>query len=297
LEAPSLLFLNKLLYPVSSLLVSSTNFIDKKFEKKQNDLSVEDLSHVIDITTNENTTEEEKEMLKGIATLGTIQVKQIMKSRVDVVAFDLEADFEKLLGKVKESGFSRIPVYKDTFDTVKGILYVKDLLMHIDKKNGFEWQKLVRQAYFVPENKKIDDLLKDFQKKKIHLAIVVDEYGGTSGIVTLEDVLEEIVGEISDEFDEVEFRFSKVDETTYIFEGKASLNDICKVMNLEYDVFDEMKGDSDSIGGLIIELKGKIPQLYEEIDQSNFNFKIESVDKRRVKRVRITVKNKNKQPA
>ncbi|MBN4081778.1 gliding motility-associated protein GldE [bacterium AH-315-C07] len=289
-----ILILDKILYPLSSLLVSSTNIIDKRIQKKKHDLSVEDLTHVIEITTDETTTKEEKDMLKGIASLGTIQVKQIMKSRVDVTAFDLETNFQELLLQVRDSGFSRIPVFEETFDSVKGILYVKDLLMHLDEKSDFEWQKLVRPPYFVPETKKIDDLLKDFQKKKIHLAIVVDEYGGTSGIITLEDVLEEIVGEISDEFDEDEFKYAKVDDNTYIFDAKIPINDLCKIMKLEADTFDELKGESDSIGGLVLEISGKIPSKDEVVESSNFNFKILAVDNKRVKRIRISkVNNKS----
>ena len=286
-------FLDKLFVPLSRILVSSTNLIDKRIQSKKHDVSVEDLSHVIEITNDNETTEAEKEMLKGIVNLGTTQVKQIMKSRVDVTAFDITTGYHDLLNEVKRLGYSRIPVYEENFDKVKGILYIKDLLMHMKKEDDFNWQGLIRTPYFIPENKKIDDLLKDFQDKKIHMAIAVDEYGGTSGIVTLEDVLEEIVGEITDEFDHDLPIYKKIDENTYIFEGRTLLNDVIKLIELDNHEFDEIKGDSDSLGGLLLELAGKIPKLHEKISYKNFDFKIEAVDKRRIKKVRISIQPKD----
>lgn len=285
-------YLDKLFMPFSNVLVYSTNFIDKRIKKKKHEVSVEDLSHVINIATGETTSNSEKDMLKGIVNMGTIPVKQIMRSRIDITAVNYNTKYDNLLKIVKESGYSRIPVFEENFDKIKGILYVKDLLMHLEGNDDFKWQQILRAPYFVPENKKIDDLLKDFQEKKIHMAIVVDEYGGCSGIITLEDVLEEIVGEITDEFDEDAPVFSKIDDHTFIFEGKTSLNDISKIMGLELNVFDSFKGDSDSLGGLVLEISGKMPKVQEEIHHKNFVFKIESADRRKINKVKIVI-NKN----
>lgn len=208
-----------------------------------------------------------------------------------MVALDITAPFPEVLEVIVGSGFSRIPVHEESFDNIKGILYVKDLLPHLEKKAEFEWQKLLREVFFVPENKKINDLLQEFQEKKIHLAIVVDEYGGTSGIITLEDVLEEIVGEITDESDSgtEEFVYDKIDEHTYLFEGKTTINDFCKIIDVDDEIFDEVKGDSDSLAGLILELEGKIPERGEETTYLNYIFKVVEVDYRRIKRIRVTI--------
>ncbi len=284
----------KIFYPFSSLLVRSTSFLDNKLAKKGHGMSRSELSDAIELTAGEDTPEEGKKILQGIVKFGDIEVKEIMRSRVDVVALDMDAAFTVVMKVIVESGFSRIPIYKETFDQIQGILYVKDLLPHLEKTEQFKWQHLIRDAFFVPENKKINDLLQEFQEKKIHLAIVVDEYGGTSGIITLEDVLEEIVGEITDESDSgtEEFMFEKIDDHTYIFEGKTTINDFCKIVEEDDDLFDEVKGDSDSLAGLILELEGKIPGKGDESSFMNYTFKVEEVDLKRIKRIRVSITKK-----
>jgi gliding motility-associated protein GldE len=281
----------KVFYPFSSILVRSTTFLDKRIAKVSYAISRSELSDAIELTADDSTPEEGKKILQGIVKFGDIEVKEIMRSRVDVVALDITAPFPEVLEVIVGSGFSRIPVHEESFDNIKGILYVKDLLPHLEKKAEFEWQKLLREVFFVPENKKINDLLQEFQEKKIHLAIVVDEYGGTSGIITLEDVLEEIVGEITDESDSgtEEFVYDKIDEHTYLFEGKTTINDFCKIIDVDDEIFDEVKGDSDSLAGLILELEGKIPERGEETTYLNYIFKVVEVDYRRIKRIRVTI--------
>ncbi|MCD4724600.1 MAG: gliding motility-associated protein GldE [Bacteroidales bacterium] len=281
----------RVFYPFSSLLVRSTSFLDKRIARKSHILSRSELSDAIEITAGESTPEEGKKILQGIVKFGDIEVKEIMRSRVDVIALDIQASYTEVMDVIVKSGFSRIPVYTDNFDNIKGILYVKDLLPHLDKDTKFNWEKLIRDAFFVPENKKINDLLQEFQERKIHLAIVVDEYGGTSGIITLEDVLEEIVGEITDESDSgtEEFVYEKIDEHTYIFEGKTTINDFCKIIGIDDDIFDEGKGESDSLAGLILELEGKIPEQGDETSFMNYVFKIIEVDLKRIKRIRVTI--------
>lgn len=285
-------FLIRLFYPLSAILVKSTSFIDKRLAGKGINISISDLSDAIELTSDENTPEEEKKMLKGIVKFGDIDVKEIMKSRVDVVTIEMNTGFNELLKIIIDSGYSRIPVYEESFDKVRGILYVKDLLPHLDKKEGYDWHRLIRDAFFVPENKKISDLLREFQERKIHMAIIVDEYGGTSGIITLEDIIEEIVGEITDEFDivEDEISYSKIDENNYIFEGKTTINDFCKIIEIEDDIFDDVKGESDSLAGLILELEGEIPKKGTCIFHRNFEFKILASDDRRIQRIKISVK-------
>jgi gliding motility-associated protein GldE len=291
-KTSALLYFSKILFkPLAQILVASTNFIDKKIKRKGPEISVDELSHALEIANDINESDEEHKILKSIISFGDISVKQVMTARVDVVAIEYNTKYSDVLKIIEESGFSRIPVYKGTFDTVIGILYIKDLLPHIDKNNNFKWQKLLRTPYFVPESKKLDDLLKSFQNRKIHIAIVVDEYGGTSGIITLEDVLEEIVGEISDEFDDDEYVYSKLDDNNYIFEAKIPLNDLYRILKLEDEKpFDEVKGDADTLGGLVIEIAGKIPQKNERIVYENFVFTIEAADKRRIKRIKLTIK-------
>jgi putative hemolysin len=214
-----------------------------------------------------------------------------MKSRMDITAFDIEDDYHELMDRINKNGLSRIPVYRDTIDRIEGVLYVKDLLPFIDKEDAFKWQELLRPGFFVPESKKVDSLLKDFQEKRVHMAIVVDEYGGTSGLITLEDVIEEIVGEINDEFDEeVDVAYNKLDENTYIFEGKTSLNDFSKIINEEVSNFDEVKGDSESLGGLLLELNNKLPRAGEKINFNKFVFTAVAVDQKRIKRIRVFIK-------
>lgn len=288
LMARPIMFLNKLFYPLSSLLVHSTSFIEKRFNSKGYNISVDDLSNVLDIAGENDTNVEEKRILRSIVEFGNIQVKEIMKSRVDVTAFSINTSFNEVKKEIIKSGYSRTPVYSESFDKIKGILYIKDLLPHLDTPD-FEWKTILRSPFFVPEGKMIDDLMREFQQKKIHLAIVVDEYGGTSGIVTLEDIIEEIVGDINDEFDDDGVKFSKLDSLNFIFEGKTSINDALKILNLEFDYFDEIKGESDSLAGLILEMEGNIPAIGEILEFNHLTFKIESVDKRRIKRVKITI--------
>jgi gliding motility-associated protein GldE len=284
-----LFYLKGLFKPVSSLLMYSTSFVNKRVSHKGQNISISDLSHALELTSSGMS--EDKNILKRIVKFGNIDVKEIMKSRVDATAVDYKSSFTQLIQIILDSGYSRIPVFEETFDNVRGVLYIKDLLPHLHKSDTFNWQGLIRPPYFVPENKKINDLLTEFQTKKIHLALVIDEYGGTSGIVTLEDILEEIVGEITDESDDDEIIYSKQDKNNYIFEGKILLNDFFKITNIKDDVFDEVKGDADTLAGLILELKGEIPEKNSTISYKNFNFRIESADKRRIKQIKVTINN------
>ncbi len=282
----------RLFHPMSSLLINSTNLIEKRISGKGHQISMSELSDAIDITSREtNEPEDEKNILKGIVKFGDIEVKEIMKSRIDIVAVENNTNFEDLLKIIRESGYSRMPVYKDNFDNVLGILYIKDLLPHINKKDNFNWKALLRKAFFIPENKKINDLLNEIQEKKKHMAIVVDEYGGTSGIVTLEDILEEIVGDISDEFDAQngDFVFTKLSENSYVFEGKTTINDFYKIIRMNEDVFAEVRGESDTLAGLILELEGSFPQKNDLINYKNFIFEVQILEKRRIKRLKVTI--------
>ena len=283
-----LIILSALFKPLSSILVSSTSIIEKRFLTKGYNISVDDLSTALDLAGGNDTKEEEKRILRSIVEFGNIQVKEIMKSRVDIIALDQNTSFKEVKEIVIESGYSRIPIFKENLDTIIGILYIKDLLPFLNHKE-FEWSKLIRTPFFVPEGKMIDDLMKEFQEKKIHLAIVVDEYGGTSGIVTLEDIIEEIVGDINDEFDDDGIQFSKLDNSNYIFEGKTSLNDVLKTIDGEIDFFDDIKGESDTLAGLILEMKGDIPNKGEKMDYKHYTFIVESADKTRVKRIKIII--------
>ncbi len=279
----------------SRILVTGTNIIERRLEKRKKGsgfTSLEEIDEAIDLTVSQELyAEQEIDILKNIEKFGEVSVKQIMRSRVDVVAVDFRTSFSELMDVVKESGFSRIPVYENDFDNITGILYAKDLLGHLQDKDGaFEWQELIRMdVLYVPEAKKIDDLLREFQRKHLHLAIVVDEYGGTSGIVTLEDILEEIIGEIKDEFDvETELKCKKIDDFNFIFDGKTLLNDIYRVLDIDNDVFDEVRGDADSLAGLVLELLGQMPETNAIVEYNNFQFKIVSITKRRIKDVQIT---------
>ncbi len=288
--AAPLLALRKIFYPLSTLLVKTTHIIDKRMEKKRPNLSMHELSHALEITTDDTTTEEDKKLLRGIVRFGNTFVREIMKSRVDVVAVEYTTPFRQLIEIIQDAGYSRIPVYRDSFDNVEGVLYIKDLLPHLEKEDDFEWQKLLRKGFFVPESKRINDLLKEFQEKKIPLAIVVDEYGGTSGLVSLEDILEEIVGEINDEFDIEEAVYSKVDSNTYVFEGKTLLKDFCKITGVDDSVFNEVKGEADTLAGLILEIKQEIPFKGAKIRYGRFEFEVEGVDKRRIKQLKVKIK-------
>jgi putative hemolysin len=284
-------FLIKLFHPLSVIMVRSTRFLERRIEKKGHNISLDDLNEVIEITSTGDTHEQEKNILKGIVKFGDIEVKEVLKSRVDVIAIEESAPFHQVLNQILNSGFSRLPVYKENLDNITGVLYIKDLLPYLNKDINFSWQTLVRPALFIPENKKISDLLIVFKEKKIHLAIVVDEFGGTSGIITLEDIIEEIVGEINDEYDDEPMTtfFNKIDESTYIFEAKTSINDFIKIIGCPEDVFDNIHGEFDSLAGLILEITGKIPQRNEKINYKRFQFKIESVDNRRIKQIRVTI--------
>lgn len=293
--APSIYFFSILLKPITVFLMSMSNFIEKRIEKKGYSLSVDELNQALEIT-GDDTSEEEKDILKGIVNFGTLSVKQVMQSRMDITAVEIETDFHELMDKINKSGYSRIPVYRETIDSIEGILYIKDLLPHVEKDENFAWASLIRKGFFVPENKKVDTLLKDFQKKRVHMAIVVDEYGGTSGLVTLEDLIEEIIGEINDEFDDAEdFYFKELDANTYIFEGKISLNDFCKKLDLDAQIFDEVKGESESLGGLLLELNSNFPKNGSKIHFGTFEFTILAVDTKRIKKVKVHLRSGEKE--
>ena len=279
--------------PISWPLLNMSNLIERRFKKRGYSTTVEELHQALELTTGNNaTTAEEKDILKGIVNFGTLTVRQVMKSRTDVSAVDVELNFKEMMEQVNKSGFSRIPVYRESLDTIEGVLYTKDLLPYLDEQEQFKWQKLLRQGFFVPETKRLDSLLKDFQSKRVHMAVVVDEYGGTSGVITLEDLIEEIIGEINDEFDEVNLEYQKVDDKTFIFEGKTSLNDLYKVVDVESSVFDEVRGESESLGGLILELHGALPVVEEQITYDRFVFTILAVDKKRIKKVKVALTDK-----
>ncbi len=270
-------------------MVSFTTFIDKRVRKHEHSVSADELSHAIDITADINANKDEKEILKGIVNFGNKTVRQIMKHRGDVSALDIELNFDEMLKNITELGYSRLPVYEDNFDNIKGIIYIKELLPFINETDQFDWRKLLKPAFFVPDNKRIDLLLSEFQEQRMHMAIVVDEYGGKLGIVTMEDILEEIFGEINDEFDEEPLSYSKIDDNKYIIEGKFLINDFCKILNLDSNYFDEVKGEAETVAGMLLELAGKIPNRGETIKFSNYSFYIESVDNRRIKRIKVEI--------
>jgi gliding motility-associated protein GldE len=284
-------FLQRLFYPISSFLVASTSLLDRWIKPSTQSISVDDLSHALDLTSDANITNEDQKILKGIVKFGNTDVKQIMKSRMDVAAYEYNTTFSELLEYITNSGFSRVPVFKDKLDNIAGVLYAKDLLQYSNEGNDFNWQSILRPPFFVPENKKIDDLLREFQNNKIHLAIVVDEYGGTSGIVTLEDVIEEIVGEINDEFDDDDLVYSKLDENNFVFEGKAPLNDVYRILQINGSEFEDVKGEADTLAGLIIEHEGRIPVKGESISIKLLTFTIESADQRKIKRVKVRIES------
>ena len=288
-------FLEKIFTPISLILISSTRIIDRKTKNKGHNLSVDDLSNALELTSNANEDKDEKKILEEIVKFGNTDVKQIMRSRIDITALEYKSSYTEVLKTIKKTGFSRIPIYEETFDIIKGVLYIKDLLPYLNNGSKFKWNELIREVFFVPENKKIDDLLKEFQEKKIHLAIVVDEYGGTSGIVTLEDIIEEIVGDISDEFDDDDIVYSKLDSTNYVFEGKTALNDFYRILNIDGEEFEQAKGESDSLAGFIIENTGTIPEKDEKITFSNYTFTIEDVNDRRITRIKVTFAAKKNQ--
>jgi len=282
-------YLMRFLKPFNSVLIYSTSFINNRIHAYNKHLSVDELSQALELTS-QIEMKEDNEILKGIVKFGNKSVAEIMRSRVDVVAADITDSYSKIVTMITETGFSRIPVFSETFDHIKGILYIKDLLPHVLEGSSFNWQSIIRPPFYVPETKKIDDLLEEFQKNKVHMAIVVDEYGGSSGIVTLEDILEEIVGEISDEFDEESKFFTKINENKYIFDGKTMLNDFYKITDAEDTIFDDVKGDADTLAGLILELKGEFPVKNDIINCKNYVFSIEAVDNRRIKQIKVEIK-------
>lgn len=276
--------------PISWLLLKLGNVVEKRFERKGYSTTVEELNQALEITTENNeTTAEEKDILKGIVNFGTLTVKQVMQSRLDVSAVGYDLAFGELMEQVKTTGFSRVPVFKESLDKIEGVLYIKDLLPFLEEDDKFKWQKLIRPGLFVPETKKLDSLLKDFQNKRVHMAVVVDEYGGTSGVITLEDLIEEIIGDINDEFDEEDASFVKIDDRTFVFEGKTSLHDFCKTIDVDSSIFDSVKGDNESLGGLILELNSAMPKVADQITFDRFVFTIVSVDKKRIKRIRVLI--------
>ena len=280
--------INVILTPFSLPLITLTKFIEKKLGSKNSNFSVETLSQALELTSEGATTKDEQKILQGIVNFGNTETVQIMIPRIDIFAISDDETYEVVLAKILENGYSRNPVYKENSDNIIGVLFAKDLLAHLNKKN-FKWQNLVREAYFVPENKKLDDLLDDFRARKNHLAIVVDEYGGTSGIVTLQDVIEEIVGDINDEFDDEDLHYSKIDANNYIFEGKTTIKDFCRVLDDEdEEIFEQEKGESETLAGFILEISGKFPKKNEKIIFKNYTFTIEALDKKRIKQVKAT---------
>jgi gliding motility-associated protein GldE len=279
---------NILLTPFSMPLIAVTKWIEQKLGSKARNFSVETLSQALELTSQSATNKEEQKILQGIVNFGNTETVQIMKPRIDIFALSDEETYEEVLHKILTNGYSRNPVYKENIDNIIGILYAKDLLAHLNKKS-FKWQTLLRETFFVPENKKLDDLLSDFRAKKNHLAIVVDEYGGTSGLVTLEDVIEEIVGDINDEFDDEDISYSKIDANNYLFEGKTSIKDFCKILDDEDEaIFEEEKGESETLAGFILEVSGKFPKKGAEINFKNYTFTIEALDKKRIKQIKAT---------
>lgn len=276
------------LSPISFLLRRLTRLIENRLGNANSNFSVETLSQALELTSDDATTKEEQKILEGIVTFGSTETVQIMKPRIDIFALSDDEPYDHVLSKILKNGYSRNPVYHETIDNIIGVLYAKDLLAHLNKKT-FKWQKIIREPFFVPENKKLDDLLTDFRERKNHLAIVVDEYGGTSGIVTLEDVIEEIVGDINDEFDDDDLAYSKIDENNYIFDGKITIKDFCKILDDNNEErFEEVKGESETIAGFILEISGRFPRTGEKIKFDNYTFTIEALDRKRIKQLKVT---------
>jgi len=278
--------MKKILYPIIVLLTKTSSFFKKP--AKSSNFSVDDLGHALELTDNNHNNKEEQKMLAGIVRFGNTAVRQVMSPRTNVIAINIEANFAEVLENIAKTGFSRFPVFQTNIDNIKGLVYIKDLLPYLDASPEFAWQKLLRNPFFVPETKKIDDLLVEFQSKKTHLAVVVDEFGGTSGIITLEDVIEEIVGEISDEFDSEDLIFSKLDANTFVFEGKTPLNDFYRLMEVDGNQFEQAKGDADTLAGMLLEIWGKFPEKNEALDFNGYNFKIENIENRRIQRIKVT---------
>ena len=280
--------LNNLLSPISVPMRNSILFIEKKLNVQKVNFSVNQLSQALELTSQSDTTDGEQKILEGIVSFGNTEVRQVMSPRIDVFALNIEESFQMIMPKIIGKGYSRIPVYKDNIDQIEGILFIKDLIPYIDN-DDFNWIELLRQPFFVPENKKLDDLLKDFQSMKSHLAIVVDEYGGTSGIISLEDVLEEIVGDISDEFDDEDLVYSQIDENNFLFEGKISLKDFYRIIDVNEEEFDKKKGEAETLAGFLLEISGNFPKKSQKITFQNIVFTIENVDNRRIKQIKVTL--------
>lgn len=283
-----IMFFRRLFWPIETILLKSGAFAEKVIQKENRQLSVDELEQALELTDKEEI-KDEQSMLQGIIRFGDETAKEIMTSRQDIVDLDIRCSYDTVLKCIVENNYSRIPVYQDNQDNIRGVLYIKDLLPHLSKGANFRWQSLIRPPYFVPETKKIDDLLRDFQENKVHIAIVVDEFGGTSGIVTLEDILEEIVGEINDEFDEDERNYTKLASNTYLFEGKTLLKDFLKILNLPDDEFDDIEGDADSLAGLLLEIKGDFPAVHEVLIYKDYKFEVLEIEERRISKVKVTV--------
>lgn len=283
-----ILFLRRLFYPLASVLIRSGSIAGKMVQHESHVLSVDDLEQALELT-NKDEIQEEKNMLEGIVRFGDETAKEVMTSRQDVVALDFKSSFPEVINSIVENNYSRMPVYQGSFDNVRGILYIKDLLPHLSKPASFRWQSLIRPPYFVPETKKIDDLLRDFQENKVHIAIVVDEFGGTSGIVTLEDILEEIVGEINDEYDEDEKNYVRINANTYLFEGKTLLSDFYRVLSLNEEELEEAAGEADTLAGLVLEMKGDFPKLHETVALGRFKFEVVEIDGHRISKIKVIV--------
>ncbi len=286
-----LLLFRKLFWPMETILLKSGMIAEKAMPKEKRQLSVDDLEQALELT-NKDDIKEEQSMLKGIIRFGDETAKEIMTPRQDIGDIDIRSSFQEVLKFIVDNNYSRVPIYQDNEDNIRGVLYIKDLLPYIGKSDNFRWQSLIRPTYFVPETKKIDDLLHEFQDNKVHIAIVVDEFGGTSGLVTLEDILEEIVGEINDEYDEEEKNYTRLNSNTYIFEGKTLLSDFCKILGIDDDELDSVAGDADSLAGLLLELKGDFLNLHEKIAFKNYTFEVMAVDERRISKVKVVVNNK-----
>ncbi|MBC7846749.1 MAG: gliding motility-associated protein GldE [Flavobacterium sp.] len=280
--------LDKVLSPISLPMRKVTIYLHNKLGKQKTNFSVDQLSQALELTDTDETSSEEQKILEGIVTFGNTDAKQVMSPRMDIFALEVEESFQTIYSKIIDMGFSRIPVYRDNIDQIEGVLFVKDLLRHIDKEE-FDWKTLIREPFFIPENKKIDNLLKDFQNMKSHLAIVVDEYGGTSGLVSLEDIIEEIVGDISDEFDGDNANCTKIDDKNYLFEGKTNLKDFYRIIDVNEELFESTKGEAETLAGFILEVLGNFPQKDQKITFENCTFTIESVDKKRVKQIKVTI--------
>ena len=282
------MFFRKVFWPIETILLKSGAFAEKVLQKENRQLSIDDLEQALELT-DKSDIKDEQSMLQGIIRFGDETAKEVMTSRQDIIDLDIRCSYEDVLKCIVDNNYSRIPVYQDTKDNIRGVLYIKDLLPHLSKPANFRWQSLIRPPYFVPETKKIDDLLREFQENKVHIAIVVDEFGGTSGIVTLEDILEEIVGEINDEYDEEEHNYTKLDANSYIFEGKTLLNDFTKILNLPDDEFDDVEGDADSLAGLLLEIKGDFPAVHEILKYKRYTFEVLEIDERRISKVKVII--------